>query len=78
MLLGSTEARMKTNESNNKKVTIILNNIEQRINEAIEDGKYKIEGCGDLPYEVEKKLRELGYKIKTGVQYNEHYYRISW
>ena len=78
MLLKAMDARIKTDEINNENAIAILNNIEQKINEAIEDGRYKIECCGDLPYKVEKQLSELGYKIKTYAQYNDHYFRITW
>ena len=78
MLLKSKEARMKSDESNHELEAIILNNIEQKINEAIADGKYKIECCGQLPYEIEKKLRGLGYKVKTTFYRNDYYYTIRW
>lgn len=78
MLMTAKEAKSATQETIHDKSMKMLQRIEERINDAIKDGEFYIEGCCDLPYDVAKKLKELGYKTKTGIKNNTRYYRVSW
>lgn len=52
--------------------------MEEQISLAISYGKFSISNDGSLQPETQKKLEELGYEVKTGTQYNESYYSVSW
>ncbi len=74
----ASEANTRTNEAVNNYLSRQLEGISQDIEAAIAVGKFSINGNGSLDILVKRKLEELGYKVKTGHQYNEPYYIISW
>ena len=41
-------------------------------------GKFSFSKDGSLEPETRRKLEELGYDVKTGMQKNKSYYSISW
>ncbi len=77
-MISASEARKKTENNINNGTTRELSEIMRQIEKAITNGKFSISNDGYLQSETEQKLEELGYKIKTGSQYNESYYSVSW
>lgn len=77
-MISASEARKKTENNINNCITKELSEIMEQINEAIEDGKFSISNDEYLQSETKQRLEELGYKVKTGSQYNESYYSVSW
>lgn len=77
-LLSASEAYQKTVDNIKNCYTKELAEINKRIEDAITDGKFSINGDGYLQRETIQRLRELGYEIKTDSQYNEPLWKISW
>ena len=77
-LLSASEAHKKTVDNIKNCSTKELAEISKRIRDAIADGKFSISGDGCLQYETTQRLEELGYEVKTGSQYNEPLWKISW
>ena len=77
-MISASEARKKTENNINNCATKELSEIMQEIDEAIEDGKFSISNDGYLQSKTKQRLEELGYKVKTGSQYNESYYSVNW
>ena len=75
---SASEANKMTNNAINSCTTQQLTELSKLIRDATADGKFSISEDGCLKPETRKKLEELGYKVKTGTQYNEPYYSISW
>ena len=78
ILLSASEAHKNTVNNIKNCSTKELKEISKRIIDAIADGKFSISGDGCLQYETIQRLEELGYKVKTGSQYNESYWSIGW
>ena len=77
-LLSASEAHKNTVNNIKNCFTKQLAEISKRISDAIANGKFSISGDGCLQYETIQRLEELGYKVKTGSQYNESYWSIGW
>lgn len=77
-MLSASEAKAKTQNNIDDCVTQELNKLDEQISNAIAEGKFSISNDGSLQLETRKKLEELGYEIKSGTQYNESYYSVSW
>ena len=77
-MIKATEANRMTTEILNNKLENDLFGIENKIKEAINEGKYSANYSGTLKQEVKDFLIQNGYKIETGSQYNEEYYHIRW
>ena len=75
---SASEANKMTNNAIDSCTTQQLAELSKLIRDAIADSKFSISEDGCLKPETRKKLEELGYKVETGVQYNESYYSISW
>lgn len=78
IISSALEANKMTNNVIDSCTTQRLVELSKLIRYAIADGKFSISEDGSLKSETRKKLEELGYKVKTGTQYNEPYYIISW
>ncbi len=65
---------------NHKGYSEILARIEIQIENAAKRGEFRIDWHSDLPYEVEQKLRQRGFKIEIfDDQKDREYYKIiSW
>ena len=74
----ASEANRKTKENIEDCCTQQLYEISKKISEAIMNGKFSITSDGYLETETEQRLNELGYKVDTGMQYNQAYWIISW
>ena len=77
-LLSASEAHKKTTDNIKNCSAKQLVEISKRISDAIANGRFSINGNDCLQYETIQRLEELGYKVKTGSQYNESYWSISW
>lgn len=77
-LLSAGEAHKKIVDNIKDCSTKELAEISKRISDAIANGKFSISDDGYLQYETTQRLKELGYKVQTGNQYNEQYWSISW
>ena len=55
-----------------------LHKLEGYIKTAINNGHRDVSKNGTLSKTVVNKLKELGYEVRQGSQYNEDYYSISW
>ncbi len=77
-MLSASEAKAKTQNNINDGVTAELNEINILIENYIMAGKFSFSKDGSLEPETRRKLEELGYDVKTGMQKNESYYSISW
>lgn len=75
---SASEANKMTNNAIDSCITQQLAEISKLIRDAIADGRFSISEDGCLKPETRKKLEALGYKVRTGTQYNESYYTISW
>ena len=77
-MLSASEAKTQTQNNVNYDAAQKLKALDEQISNAIAKGGFSIRNDGILQSEIRKKLESLGYKIETGSQYNESYYRISW
>lgn len=77
-MITAQEARKNTLDQLATAMNIELIKVEEQINKAIAAGKFALYGDGYLSIEVQRRLRELGYEVQTGIQYNESYYTVSW
>lgn len=77
-MLSASEAKAKTQNNINDGVTAELNKINILIENYIMAGKFSFSKDGSLEPETRRKLEELGYDVKTGMQKKESYYSISW
>ena len=77
-LLSASEAHKNTVNNIKNCSTKQLAEISKRISDTIANGKFSISEDGCLQYETIQRLEELGYKVKTGSQYNESYWSIGW
>lgn len=77
-VITAKEANTKTFEMISSCMTNELSEIMNNIQNEINEGRFYYSGDGYLHEVTKKKLEELGYKVKTGSQYNEPYYSISW
>ena len=75
---SASEANKMTNNAIDSCITQQLAEISKLTRGAIADGRFSISEDGCLKPETRKKLEALGYKIRTGTQYNKSYYIISW
>lgn len=78
VLLSATQANQMTKENIENCCTQELIEITKKIKKAISDGKFSISEDGNLKHEIAEKLKELGYKVKTGCPRNEPYWSVSW
>lgn len=55
-----------------------LREIERYIEDLSSSGVFYVSKSGYIHPQLKRLLEALGYKVKTGTQYNEPYYTISW
>ena len=68
------QAKLKISSDDEK----VLNKIEGYIKTAMNCGHRDVSKNGTLSKSVVIKLKELGYEVRQGSQYNEDYYSILW
>lgn len=72
------QAREMVDSITNNKANEEWEHITKLILTAINSNEKCVNGDGTLMTRTIEKLRELGYKVENGNQYNESYYSISW
>lgn len=78
-MISATEARLRSNTTKEDLFNSELNNIQNKIEEAISKGKcYCYYYCKIMPLEIKQYFENLGYYVETRTQYNETSYKISW
>lgn len=77
-LLTAKEARERTTDFNVENDRAYLQGIIEKINKAIEVGKFSIDTSGGLRPSVEKILREKGYTIEKKNDRDSPFATISW
>lgn len=77
-MLTAREAREETRRVIDALRDEELLSIQTQINQAISEGKYAICNEGILSQDQVGRLRELGYIVQLGNQYNEPFYGIGW
>ena len=77
MILAS-DAKRRTQEQLSYMTSIEIDHIMEKIEEAISKGEFSISTNGSLSASCRQKLEKLGYKVDTGIQYNEAWYNVSW
>lgn len=78
VLLSASDAYKKTMNIIKTCSTKELIEINGQILGAIDSGKFSICGEGRLQTETSQKLKQLGYNIQVGSQYNTPLWKISW
>lgn len=77
-VMTAEEARAKTRFSISEARSAQLQNIIEKINEAIDDCEYRCSVDGMISNRVGEILTKKGYKVSRVSQYNESYVTISW
>ena len=77
-MISADDAREKTEAIRNSVVERELERIEHEIDEAIRKGDNNIALDGSISPLAANHLRQLGYEVCTGSQYNESYFTIKW
>ena len=77
-MISAAEARGKTEAVRNNGVEREMEKIEHEIEEAIRNGDNNIALDGTISHPTANYMRQLGYEVQTGSQYNESYFTIKW
>lgn len=77
-MISSDKTKIKSIINSEKNYKIELDNIEAKIYEAIDKGKFSITLLGTISENARKTLEDLKYKVETGGRYNESCTVISW
>lgn len=77
-VISAKEANTKTIEVINNCITKELDEIMSKIYNEIKEGHFCYGDSGCLYGVTKERLKELGYKVEIGSQYNEPYYTIKW
>jgi hypothetical protein len=77
-MITAKDANKQTNERIENKHTKEFKTLENLINEAVADGKFKAYSDGCISGNAKRVLEQLGYEVKCGSQYNEPHFCISW
>ena len=78
MMIDANNANKKTRENITNNLQKDLKKIEIEIEKSIKNGSFECYFDGKLSLEIKQYLKELGYKINSGIQYNCEYNVISW
>ena len=76
-MISASEANLQTTDNLDNYLENEIEKIENKVIDAIKKGKYECY-VDYLTNEAKKYLRNLGYKVETGSQYNQEYNFISW
>ena len=76
--ISAAFARKKTEEKIKEGCAYEIKNIRDKINDAVNCGKFFILGNGLLKTGTKDWLRMKGYEVRVDTQYNESYWTISW
>ena len=74
----ASEARRKSLDVILKHETDELKKIDSMIQEAVRHGEFSCSYDGNISASAKSELERCGYKVITGLQYNEGYVIIRW
>ncbi len=77
-MINATEARLKSEAIKEELIKSELNDIQNKIEEAISKGKHYCCYYSKITSDIKQYLENLGYYVETCTQYNETCYKISW
>jgi len=77
-MLSAKEAAAKSNEIIKQHKTQELSMVDKMISRAISEGERRCDIDGSLSSITKKELKNLGYKVECGTQYNESWVIIRW
>ena len=77
-MITAQEARVRSTNKAHLIASAEIKQIEELIENAIENCEYSISKDGVLSQFCRNQLESMGYKVETGVQYNEPWYCIKW
>lgn len=77
-MISAREARLRSDATKEKLFNSELNNIQNKIKEAISEGKCYCYYYGKMHLDIKQQLENLGYHVETCTQYNETSYKIDW
>ena len=77
-MISAKEARLKSDATKEKLFNSELNNIQNKIEEAISKGERYCYYYGETKLDIKQQLENLGYYVEIYTQYNETSYKISW
>ena len=78
-MISATEARLRSDTKKEKLFKSKLNDIQNKVEEAISKGeRYCYYYSNTMPLNIKQQLENLGYYIESHTQYNETSYKISW
>ena len=78
LVISAVKAREMTKEVLDSCNTRELQKLLKEIYNAISEGKYEVPIEGTISKTAKDRLKELGYFVDCGSQYNQSYARISW
>ncbi len=77
-MISAKEAREKTEAVKNNGIESELKRIENSIEKAVSKGDNNIVLDDTISHPTANYLRQLGYDVYIGIQYNEPYFTIKW
>ena len=77
MIPRAEEARKQTVNNIGNRTTKVLEEISEKISNAIQNGEFYIT-VNELSYIEDEQLRDLGYVVNSEFENNELFHKISW
>lgn len=77
MIPRAEEARKQTTNNIENRITKVLEEISEKISNAIQNGEFYIT-VNELSYIEYEQLRNLGYVVDSEFENNELFHKISW
>lgn len=77
MIPRAEEARKQTVNNIGNRTTKVLEEISEKISNAIQNGEFYIT-VNELSYIEYEQLRDLGYVVNSEFENNELFHKISW
>lgn len=77
MIPRAEEARKQTTNNIENRTTKVLEEISEKISNAIQNGEFYIT-VNELSYIEYEQLRNLGYVVNSEFENNELFHKISW
>lgn len=77
-MISAREARKMVVQGTNDRTTKQMEQIKQKITDAINRSRLSISMNGTIARDNKIKLEELGYRVSADSQYNQPYFSITW
>lgn len=77
MIPRAEEARKQTTNNIENRITKVLEEMSEKISNAIQNGEFYIT-VNELSYIEYEQLRNLGYVVDSEFENNELFHKISW